>query len=136
MKTAMAFGVFDGLHKGHGYFLKRCASFGRLTVVVARDSTVMKVKKKMPYNNERSRLATVSRLSYVEKTVLGDRKDMFTAIKKSKPDTICLGYDQKAFTRDIEKKLKSFGIRSKVVRIKAYKPETYKSSLIMRDIYP
>ncbi|MBU2575665.1 hypothetical protein KKF64_01055, partial [Patescibacteria group bacterium] len=47
-----------------------------------------------------------------------------------KPDIIALGYDQKAYTENLEKQMKKRGIDVKVARLKPYKPTKYKSSKI------
>ena len=132
MKKVMAFGVFDGFHKGHEFFLKSCSMHGKLTVVVARDSTVIKTKSKKTVNGERSRLSTISRLPYVEKAVLGDSKDFYKAIRSFRPDIICLGYDQKAFTEGLNDKLAESGLDAKIVRMPPFKEHVYKSSIINR----
>ena len=51
-------------------------------------------------------------------------------IKEVHPDTICLGYDQKVFVDRLGGKLKEFGLTPKIVRIMAFKPEAYKSSIM------
>ena len=44
-KKVMVFGTFDIFHKGHENFLKQAKKLGDcLTVVVARDETVLKFK--------------------------------------------------------------------------------------------
>ena len=47
MKKIATFGVFDIIHSGHVRFLQECkrlAKDSKLTVVIARDSTVLKEK--------------------------------------------------------------------------------------------
>lgn len=123
------FGTFDILHPGHVYFLKKARSYGdSLVVIVARDANVKKVKGLLPKNKEQKRLKQLREISFVNKAVLGDEKDMYAVIKKIKPNVICLGYDQKVFTELLEKRLRSFKLRTKVVRLKAYQPGVFKSS--------
>lgn len=46
MKKVLAFGTFDGFHRGHLSFLEQAKSHGNyLIVVVARDKTAEKVKR-------------------------------------------------------------------------------------------
>jgi glycerol-3-phosphate cytidylyltransferase-like family protein len=49
---------------------------------------------------------------------------------ENKPDVICLGYDQRSFTQELEKKLAEKGLHPKIIRMKAHNPEQYKSSKI------
>ena len=51
-------------------------------------------------------------------------------IEKIKPDVICLGYDQNSYTNNLEKELSSREISCRVVRLKSFKPDKYKSSKI------
>jgi FAD synthetase len=121
----MIFGTFDIIHPGHKNFFKQAREFGDyLIVVVARDKTVKKVKSKTPINNEKKRLESIIKSKLADKAVLGDLKDKYKKIKEFKPDVICLGYDQKNFTEG----LKNFDV--KVIKLKPYKPEIYKTSLI------
>ena len=44
----MIFGTFDLLHPGHFFVLEEAAKRGDVTVVVARDSTVKRIKNRPP----------------------------------------------------------------------------------------
>ena len=129
-KKVMAFGTFDIFHKGHENFLQQAKECGDyLIIVVARDKTVAEVKGELPQNNEQTRLQIVVKNGLADKVVLGNIKDKYKIIEKFKPDVICLGYDQQAFTENLEKKLKEYNLlNTKIVRLKAYCPEKYKSS--------
>lgn len=121
----MVFGTFDVIHKGHENFFKQARKHGDyLIAVVARNKTVLKVKSRLPRNKEKIRLNNLKKIKLIDKVVLGNIKDKYAVIKKLKPDIICLGYDQKAFTG----KLKNLGIN--IIRLRPYKPKIYKSSKI------
>lgn len=130
----MVFGTFDILHKGHLNFFKQARKHGDyLIAVVARDKTVLAVKGKLPRNNEKTRLNNIKEIKLVDKALLGNIKDKYAKIKKLKPAVICLGYDQKIFTEGLKTPfLKGGGgvKEIKVVRLKPFKPEVYKSSKI------
>jgi cytidyltransferase-like protein len=132
MKKVMVFGTFDIFHEGHKNFLKQASQKGDyLIAVVARDKTVSSIKKQRTINNERNRFKILNNNKLVDKVILGSLVDKYSAIKKYQPDVICLGYDQKVFTDKIEKKLKEFGFGgTRVIRLKSYHPEKYKSSLM------
>lgn len=134
MKKVMCFGTFDMLHKGHEYYLKEAKKLGDcLVVVVALDDTVAAVKGSLPKNNQETRLKNLQRLELADKVVLGSSGDKLKVIEDEKPDVICLGYDQKAFTENIKEKLQQRGLKSlEIVRLPSYHPEKYKSSLLRK----
>lgn len=134
MKTVMTFGTFDLLHPGHEYFLKQAKKFGNyLIVIIARDKTVKKVKGKLPRHSEKQRQLAVKALNLADKVVLGAVGDKYRLIRKYRPDIIALGYDQTAFVNQLKKKVKSFNLKTKVIRLKPYRPNQYKTSLIKNE---
>lgn len=130
LKKVLAFGTFDIFHKGHENFLNQAKKFGDyLTVIIARDSTVQKVKGKLPKNNELERLKAVVSSYIADKVILGDLKDKYKIINRYRPNVICLGYDQVAFTENLDEKLKEYNLdKTKIKRLKSFKEEKYKSS--------
>lgn len=132
MKKVMAFGTFDILHKGHLYFLKNAKRFGELTVVISRDKTVKDLKNKKPVNDEKKRLENIKKLKIAHKVVLGYIKNKYRIIQETKPDIICLGYDQKFFVDGLNIELKRLKLKTKIIRLKPYKPETHKSSKLRK----
>lgn len=130
MKKVLAFGTFDQLHPGHLNFLKQAKKYGAVFVVVARDQTVKKKKGRLPKQKEKKRLNEIKKTGLVTKVFLGNLQNKYLSLKKIKPDIICLGYDQIFFTKDIPKKIKEFNLKTKIIRLKAYKPNIYKSSKI------
>lgn len=133
-KRILAAGVFDLLHYGHLRYLEEAKNLGgedaELIVVVARDSTVLKRKGRLPVMNEVHRMALVEALKPVDKVILGG-VDLNTAkvIQKVKPDIIALGYDQ----GDIAELIARQGGAGKVVRLKKYGDVS--SSMIRKLIY-
>ena len=132
MKKTMAFGSFDILHDGHKHYLKEAKSFGDyLIVVVARDSNIMRFKGKKPVNNEQQRLKNIKKLKFVDKAVLGNKEDILEVLEEFKPNTICLGYDQKTIDENkLKGELEKRSLKAKIVRCRPFKPEVYKSSKI------
>jgi FAD synthetase len=129
MKTIMAAGSFDLLHPGHLYYLEEAKKHGdKLVVVVARDSNIEKFKGKNPKFSEGERLEHVKALPMVDKAILGHVGNIFDIISEIKPDVICLGYDQKLEAKKLKEELSKRKIKAEVVRIKALKPDVYKSS--------
>ncbi len=125
----MVFGTFDILHPGHLYFLRQAKKFGDFLIVsVAREKYIRKIKGRKGWHSELERKMLLESVRFVDKVVLGSRGDYLKHIVSLKPDVIALGYDQKYFTGGLKEKLAARGLRVKVVRIKPYKPEIYKSS--------
>lgn len=147
MKKVMIFGTFDGVHAGHRHVFREARRIGeeldiveqkkngvakprgraRLYAVVARDSTVKRVKGVAPKYPECVRWAYLHGEKDIDVAVLGSLGSKHDVIKKYKPDVICLGYDQERFLRGLEKVF-----RGKVVRLKPYKSDRYKSSKLPR----
>jgi len=132
MTTSMAFGSFDILHEGHINYLKQAKKFGRLVVIVARNSNIMSFKGRKPRNDENQRLKKVKELDFVDEAVLG-KENIFDVLDEYRPDVICLGYDQSTASEEkINEELEKRNLKAKIVRCKAFNPEIYKSSK-MRD---
>lgn len=133
MKKVLVFGTFDGLHEGHKDFFRQAKECGDyLMVVVGRDSTVLSVKKKLPKQNENERLEAVQKAPYVDYARLGNEGvSKYEVIKETKPDVICLGYDQTHFTDKLAVALQKMGLgHIKIHRLKAFHPEKYHSSIL------
>lgn len=135
-KTVLAFGCFDILHVGHLEFLKRCRKLGdRLVVVVARDSTIKRGKKREPFFDEKARLELISALSFVDEARLGHEEgeaDKYAVIAEIKPDVIALGYDQAEAEAKLKLKLAEMKLNCKVMRITHVEnDEVFKSSKTM-----
>ncbi|HLG23585.1 MAG TPA: adenylyltransferase/cytidyltransferase family protein [Candidatus Nanoarchaeia archaeon] len=133
MIKVMCAGTFDIVHPGHLYFLSESKKYGtRLVVVVARDSTSEKLKKRKPKNNERTRLEAIRSLDVVDEARLGNEGDIFAVIEEIKPNVICLGYDQGVSKERLEEELKKRNMKADVIRIGSLRPDIYKSSKMGR----
>jgi FAD synthetase len=124
----LAFGTFDLLHKGHESFLRDAKVIGdSLYVVVATDNNVLRIKGRSPAQDEDTRLANVRALSYIDAASLGREDfDYMKIIRSVRPGIICLGYDQQTF--DLEEQIT--GLDIKVIRLKPFRPSTFKSSIL------
>lgn len=131
----MVFGTFDALHKGHLNFFKQALNLAKnpfLIVSVARDVNVKKVKGRLPRNSERQRLRALKKIAWINKPVLGNTKKYLSHIAKERPEIIALGYDQGEFIKNLRLRLKKTGLTPKIIRLKPYRPEIYKSSKIKK----
>lgn len=124
-ESVMVFGTFDLLHPGHRSLVLQAQEFGRVTVVVARDKSVLKIKGKKPCENEQQRVIAMKMAFLDVNVVLGDPKDFLVPLRKVKPDIIVLGYDQK-----LPPGISEADLPCPVRRASAFQPEKYKSSLI------
>lgn len=123
------FGTFDILHPGHLRIFKQAKQLGeRLVVVIALDSTVKALKKRDPVHDQEARRAHVQAVSSVDMAILGHQEDKYKVLDEVRPDVIALGYDQEAFVDMLKPELKKRGLKTKIVRLKSYRPEIYKSS--------
>ncbi len=109
----MVFGVFDGLHEGHRFFLRSAeaeakATQDHLIVVVARDATVQKLKQKPPQHSQEERMTAVQDFLPDSLVILGDeRQGTYDVIKTHQPAMICLGHDQEELAKDLQAKINS-----------------------------
>lgn len=132
MKTVMLFGTFDIIHPGHvNLFWQAQKLGGPIIAVVARDETVLGFKKRLPRHPARKRAARIRSSGLADKVVLGSLGDKYRLIKKYRPNLIALGYDQVFLTSQLEGKIREFGLKTKIIRLKAYKPHIHKTSKIL-----
>ncbi len=129
----MVFGTFDGLHRGHLNFFTQAKKFMKnsfLIVSIARDENVLKIKGHKPKLKEKVRRDLVKKCKLVDKVILAGKTEYLRHILKEHPDIIALGYDQRAYVKNLKKDLKEKGISIKIVRLKPYKKHIYKNHLL------
>ena len=128
----MVFGPFDMIHAGHEDLFRQARSLGKspyLIVSVARDVVARRIKGTTPQHEENERLTRILAHPLVDHAVLGDRKGYMTHIIENEPDIIALGYDQKGeYVQHLENDVHAAGLKTRIVRLQAYKPELYKTS--------
>ncbi|HBI34243.1 MAG TPA: FAD synthase [Candidatus Moranbacteria bacterium] len=136
MRKVLVFGTFDIFHEGHWDFLKQARKYGDfLRVVVARDITVLNVKGHQPRYAEQERVLAIKKSGLADEVVLGGLNDRYEVVRQYKPDVICLGYDQKQNVSELRRKLDETGLdRTRIIKLKAYKPEKFKSSILRKNI--
>ena len=131
----MIFGTFDIVHCGHLHMFKEAREYGdKLIAVVGRDANVEKVKGFLPIHHEKERLYLVQNIRLVDEAVMGDKTDMYRVIDKYKPDVIALGYDQKVYVDKLSNAITKFGLKTKIVKLAAYRENEFKSSKIKKYI--
>lgn len=130
-KIVMVFGTFDYLHAGHENLFVQAKEFGDYIIaVIALDKTVKNIKGEIPDHNEKTRAENLRATGWANKVVVGDQKDKTKVIKTHRPDIIALGYDQFAFTYNLEKLIIDLKLDTSIIRLTPYRPDMYKSSII------
>ena len=133
LEKILVFGTFDGVHQGHLNMFKQARRLSKnpyLIVSIARDKNVLRIKNKLPFNKENKRKKIVEETGMTNKVILGSLKNYLEHIVKESPDYIALGYDQVHYTENLKKDLKNLGLSPKIRRLKPYKENIYKNSLL------
>ena len=119
----LLFGTFDRLHPGHRFVLREAAKQGELTVVIARDTTVERLKGRSPVQNEEERRNAVAAELPEATVLLGDAVNFLKPVCGARPEKILLGYDQK-----LPPGIQMEDFPCPVSRLPAFEPDRYKSS--------
>lgn len=129
-KIVMTFWTFDRFHPGHKDYLWQAKKNGDiLTVIVARDQTVLRVKWKIPIDSERVRLQNVQDFDIVDQAFLWSEKDYYAIIWEIRPDVLFFWYDQHSFNNEkLEEYLQIIHLNLKIIIWKAFESEKWKSS--------
>jgi len=139
-KIVLASGNFDLLHLGHVRYLEEAKRAGgenaELIVIVARDSTVEKMKGRKPVMSEDQRRSLVEALKVVDEAILGyEELDINKALEKIRPDIIAVGHDQDAMEKAVRKAVKEKGFKIQIVKVGKFgKKELNSSSKIKRKV--
>lgn len=137
----MIFGTFDGLHLGHVNFFQQARNLAPgcfLVASIARDRNVFRIKGRYPDRNERQRAAAVRKSGWADEVILAGQGKYLPHILRMRPNIIALGYDQKAYVRELKRDLKNLSAQAgkniliKVVRLKPYKEKIYKNHLLKK----
>jgi len=120
----LVFGTFDQFHPGHQFVLTEALRHGTLTVIIARDATVERIKGRLPVQDEISRKAAVQNFVPAAQVLLGDTTDYLKPVHTAQPDLILLGYDQ-----ELPLGISLDDLPCPMERLPAFLPELHKSSL-------
>ena len=132
-RVVLASGVFDLIHLGHVRFLEDAKKAGgpkaKLIVIIAKDSTVEKMKGRKPIMSEDERLALVKSLKVVDDAVLGyEGLDIGEVVEKIKPDIIALGWDQAEMENSVKDYLAKHKLQVSIIRIGKFGENSLDSS--------
>jgi cytidyltransferase-like protein len=110
-KKVLVSGCYDLLHGGHVAFFKTASAYGKLYVSVGKDESLLKLKGKRPFLNEKERLYIVGAIKYVHEAFIASGTGMLDFepdLKRIRPDFFVVNHD--GHTPDKEKLCKSLGI--------------------------
>jgi len=139
-KVVLASGNFDLLHLGHVKYLEEAKKAGgenaKLIVIIARDSTIKKMKGRKPVMPEDQRRSLVESLKVVDEAILGyEELDIGKVLEKIGPDIIAVGHDQGNIEGSVRKALAEKKLNIQVVKIGKFgKEELNSSSKIKRKL--
>ncbi|HEY4508179.1 MAG TPA: adenylyltransferase/cytidyltransferase family protein [Candidatus Paceibacterota bacterium] len=133
--VVLVFGVFDGLHDGHQFFLREVRKLGNYLIVsVAQDKIVQEIKKNFPTYNLAERLKMLEESGLVDQTVPGDTElGAWSAVRKWKPDIVAVGYDQTPLEESLREFIKKEKLPLTIVNIKPHEPARLHSRLLRKN---
>ncbi|MFH0838129.1 MAG: adenylyltransferase/cytidyltransferase family protein [Patescibacteria group bacterium] len=132
-RLVMGFGTFDRVHPGHLFYLRELRKLGdELIIVIARDTSVERLKGRRPHFSEEERLQAILKTGIPDRVILGHKKDFLKVLHEHKPHVLGFGYDQQVDTEALKLKFPHI----EMVRVVAYEPHKFKSSLIMIENAP
>ncbi len=131
-KIALSFGVFDGIHPGHLFFLEHAKKHGdKLMISLARDEIVLEIKGNEPMYSFKARKSLLEGTGLVDRVIKGDNEvGAFRSVSLVQPQIICLGYDQHQLNESLKIWMKKYNILIPTIKIEPFHPEKYKSSLL------
>lgn len=125
-ETGVVFGVFDGLHKGHQYFLTEAAKqCKKLIVAVTESKVVLHLKGHLPRYEQNERITAIQTFNPKFEVIEGDKTlGKWTALKKYTPEIVFLGHDQQAIAEELTK------LHVPFLFLDSHHPKKFKSSII------
>lgn len=134
LKVVFTGGTFEVIHAGHLYTIQEAKKRGDLlVVVVARDATIRRRKKREPIAPEEERVKVVSAMRPVDAAILGSETNIYDTLERVSPDVVALGYDQYHTEAEIVREAKGRRMEVSVVRLDSPFP-TLKTSKILAGL--
>jgi cytidyltransferase-like protein len=134
----LVFGTYDIIHPAHLKFLVEARQTANcydceLVVVLARDSSIERIKGHKPIFSEEQRLKLVSGLRVVDYAQLGkEGENYFDIILAIEPDFIILGYDQLPNDEPLLEFIKEHHLKTTVYRLPHFESGDLSSSSEVR----
>lgn len=130
--TWITFWTFDVFHAWHIAYLRQAKQrCDKLITVVALDETVHTIKWHYPTDNATTRMHHIEKANISNTVILWNDTNYYSCLEEWQPDIICLWYDQSSFDKNLQEFYTwQWQDLPTIVRLDAYKPEIYKSSLL------
>ncbi len=130
----LTFWSFDVVHKGHEYYLRQARKYGtHLTTIVAHDYNIESIKWQAPQNTQSRRIKDVENMWIACEIIAWKIENPLSWIWELRPDIICLWYDQRwPFVDLLQEEIDSLKLLTQIIRIPAFDPQIYKSSLLKK----
>ena len=121
----MAFGAFDGVHRGHIHYLKEAKRLGdRLIVAVSPDDSHWHFVHR--YNLPASeRIELVKELGIADKVIEGSTNDALEKVRAIKPDIIAITSYHHIDVDDLQRTLQRLELSTRVVKVKQFHAGMY-----------
>ena len=134
--TVMIAGVFDILHPGHIFYIQQAAQFGDVIVILARNTSVMRVKHHDPSVDEAVRLMMVNSIKGVAQAVLGDPSGKwYLPVLAHNPHLFLMGFNQPGDPAEFQDKVHQLGGRTIFRRVpESHDTLLFSSSQLKRHI--
>ncbi len=131
-EKVLVFGTFDGLHPGHINFLREAKKLSECLVVsLTTSKTVKDLKGRKPMYSYRKRYKTLKQAGIADEVIKGDKMiGVFSNVLAYQPKIIAIGYDQDKLKLALKEWVDRYKIKTKIIVLKAYKPDKYKSSIL------
>jgi glycerol-3-phosphate cytidylyltransferase-like family protein len=135
--NVLTFWSFDLVHEWHKYFLTQSKKYSdKLITILATDKNIEKFKWNKPIFNLKNRIKHISDLNISDIVLWWEENNTLKWIDLYNPQIICLWYDQIWFSNNLKKYIKQnkLNINIKIIRIKPFKKDIYKSSLLKKNL--
>lgn len=133
MPTIAIFGSFDGLHPGHDYVLHEAKKHGDVTVILARDEVIRRLKQREPHEPFVQRREAVQAHAAVSCVRSSDAQEgEYRSILEERPDIVGFGYDQHELRENFLAWKEKTGYHCLVVTFAPFCPDIYKTSLLKK----
>ena len=109
----MIAGTFDIIHPGHIHYIQEAAQYGKVTVIIARDHTVQRIKQRKTVLDEEMRSTIVQSIKGVDKVILGNENGVwYDPVLKVNPHLFLMGCNQPGDIKRFEKTIEDNGGRT------------------------
>jgi len=133
----LTFWTFDLVHEWHKHFLNEAKKYWNVLVtILATDKNVEKFKWKKPFYSSEERKEHIKELNISDIISTWDEISPLKWIEMYMPNYICLWYDQVWFSDKLNQYIKEKKLKIKVIRLKPFKENIYKSSILKKKKKP